>query len=175
MKINFRNQAGRAAIASALMIGSAFIGANSYAGTATGTMAVSASIAANCTISASTLAFGSYDPIVTHKTTNLDNSATVTTTCTTGSSPTITLNEGTNPGSGSTATAPLRQLASGADRLAYSIFSDSGRTTTWSDTGVATPTASGTAQTNTVYGRIDGGQNKPTGSYTDTVVATVTF
>lgn len=175
MKINFRNQAGRAAIASALMIGSAFIGANSYAGTATGNMAVSASIAANCTISASPLAFGAYDQIVVNASTDLDTTTTVATTCTTGSSAMITLSEGANKGSSSTAALPVRQLTNGTDLLAYSLYSDSGRTTAWGNTAVAAPTGTGGAETTTVYARIPAGQKKPVGSYADTVVATVTF
>jgi spore coat protein U-like protein len=171
----FKKSALKRALVPAFIIGTAFVATNSYAATASANMPVTASIAANCTISASTLAFGAYDPIVTNAAANLDNTATLTTTCTTGSAPTITLDEGLNKAAGSTSTAPARQLISGANVLAYSLYSDSGRTTVWANTGVATPAASGTAQTNTVYGRIPSGQNKPVGAYTDTIVATVTF
>lgn len=176
MKAYFKNQPMRIAIVSIFAIGTVLVAGSSQAGTATANIAVSATIVANCTISASALAFGSYDPIVTNAAANLDNTATLTTTCTTGSAPTITLDQGVNPAIGSTAVAPARQLASGAtNRLAYALYSDSARTTVWGSIGVATPTASGTAQTNTVYGRITSAQNKPVGTYTDTVVATVTF
>lgn len=162
------------AIAVSLLLGS--FGTSGFAGTATSNMAVTATITANCTIVAGpTLAFGAYDPIVTNAATNLDGTATLSTTCTTGSTPTITLDQGLNPAVGSTATVPLRQMASGANRLAYFLYSDAARTTVWSNTGVATPTATGTAQTNTVYGRVTSGQNKPVGSYADTVTVTVTF
>lgn len=170
MKMNLKNQILIAALA-----GASIFAGNSFAGTSTANMSVTTSIAANCTISASTLAFGSYDPVVANASTNLDNTATITTTCTTGSSPTIALGEGANADTGSTAAAPLRKLISGANVISYSLFSESTRSTVWGSTGVATPTASGTAQTNTVYGRIASGQNKPIGSYSDTVVATVTF
>jgi spore coat protein U-like protein len=148
---------------------------DAHAATATANLDVTATIAANCTISTSAVAFGTYDPISANSSTALDATGSVSTTCTSGSSPTITLGEGANAASGSTASAPLRQMASGANVLGYQLYSDSGRTTVWADTGVATPAANGTAQANTVYGRISGGQNKPMGSYSDTVVTTVSF
>lgn len=171
--LNFKKNALRLALISVAII--PFIATPGFAGTATSNMSVTATIAASCTISAATLGFGSYDPIVAHAATNLDATALITTTCSIGSSPTITLDQGLNPATGSTALVPLRQMASGVNRLAYSLFSDAARTVTWSSIGVATPTPTGAAVTNTVYGRVPSGQNKPAGSYTDTIVATVTF
>lgn len=172
MKRNLTNLALRAALASSL----AGISLTSYAVTQTANLDVTATIAANCTISTTAVAFGAYDPIVANAgATAKDATGTVVTTCTTGSAPTITLAEGANAATGSTAAIPIRQMASGVNRLGYALYSDAARTVVWSNTGVATPTASGTAQSNTVYGRVSGGQNKPTGSYADVVVATVTF
>ena len=48
----------------------------------TGNLAVSASVAAKCTISDSTLAFGTYDPVVNNATTALDQVGTVDVACT---------------------------------------------------------------------------------------------
>ncbi|HZZ92377.1 MAG TPA: spore coat U domain-containing protein [Usitatibacter sp.] len=158
--------------AAALMAAAAL---NAHAGTATANLTVSATISPNCTITTSSVAFGAYDPIAANSSTALDNTGTVSTTCTSGSSPTITLDQGANPASGSTASTPLRQMKSGSNVLGYQLYSDSTRSTVWADTGVATPAADGTLQANTVYGRIAGGQNQPVGSYSDTVVATVTF
>ena len=175
MKINFKNQTLRIALVSSFALGSAFVASSSYAGSATANMPVTASIAANCTITASTLAFGAYDPIVTNLTANLNNTATLSTTCTTGSSPLITFDQGANAATGSTASAPARQLKSGTNTLNYALFSDSARTSVWGSTGVAPPTSTGTVQTSTVYGDVIGGQNKPVGTYADTVVATIAF
>lgn len=65
--------------------------------------------------------------------------------------------------------------AAGCFRL---FFSNSGRTTNWGNT-VGTDTVAGTgsgvAQTLTVYGQIPASQFVRSGSYTDTVVATVTY
>lgn len=163
------------ALASALAFGGTVSSVNSYAGTATSNLSVTATISANCTISTTAVAFGAYDPIVANVSAAKDADGTVVTTCTSGSSPTITLGQGANAATGSTEAIPIRQMASGTNRLGYELYTTAARTTVWSNTGVATPTPTGTAQTNTVYGRIPGGQNKPTGSYSDTVLATVTF
>ncbi len=145
-----------------------------FAGTATSNMAVSASVSANCTISAGTLAFGAYDPIVTNATAALDGTATLTVDCTTGSTATITLGQGLNPTAASTAASPAPQMIDGTNKLAYFLYSDSGRTTVWGNAGVSY-TGTGTSGTVTVYGAVTAGQNEPAGSYTDTVVATITF
>ena len=148
------------------------------AGTSTANLSVTATIASNCTISTAPVAFGSYDPIVTHASAALDGTGTITTTCTTASSPVITLGQGANGDTGSTDAAPLRQMASGSDRLPYTLYQNAGRTTVWGNTSGTAPSTvagSGIAQNFTVYGRIAPGLNKPVGSYADTVVATVTF
>lgn len=169
--MNFKRFVVRTAVAMAF----AGLALDGHAGTSTANLDVTATISANCTISTTAVAFGAYDPIVTNASAAKDATGTIVTTCTTGSSPTITLGQGANAATGSTAAVPIRQMASGTNRLGYELYSEATRTTVWSNTGVATPTASGTAQTNTVYGRIPGAQNKPTGSYSDVVVATVTF
>jgi spore coat protein U domain-containing protein, fimbrial subunit CupE1/2/3/6 len=157
-----------------------FLAASSatHAGTATSNLSVTATVSANCTISTAPVAFGPYDPIVTNATNPLDGTGTVTVTCTNGSAATITLGQGTNPASGSTDAAPLRQMKdAGTDVLAYTLYQDTGRTTVWGNTagtGVA-DTGNGTAQAVTVYGAVTAGQNVPAGSYSDTVIATVTF
>jgi spore coat protein U-like protein len=68
-------------------------------------------------------------------------------------------------------------LSGTADYLSYQLYSDSGLTTVWgntSGTGVGV-TGTGAAVSTTVYGSVAAGQNVPTGSYADTVAATVTF
>lgn len=151
--------------------------ADSFAGSAADKLAVSASITANCTIDASKpLAFGAYDPIGANKTAKLDGSGTISVTCTKGSAVTIELDGGLNQNGGG-ADNPNREMASGANRLAYYLYSDAGHTAIWAggagsdvdDTGI------GTAQEHTVYGQVTEGQNVGVGSYTDVVIATVTF
>jgi spore coat protein U-like protein len=148
------------------------------AGTATANLSVTATVSANCTISTAPVAFGAYDPVVTNLSTALNGSGTVTTTCTTGAAPVITLDQGATPTGTSTATVPQRQMISGANKLGYFLYQNVGRTTVWGNTAGTAPSSvagNGSAQAITVYGAVTGGQNVPTGSYADTVVATVTF
>lgn len=148
------------------------------AATATSNLSVTASVAANCTISTTAVAFGAYDPIGTNAASPLNGTGSVSVTCTNGASTTVTLGQGSNANTGSTAAAPLRRLKdSGTNFLSYALYSDTGRTTTWGDTaGTGVPhTGTGTLTALTVYGQIPAGQNVPATSYSDTVVATITF
>ncbi len=167
-----------AILASTVLAGGLLLTAPSLAGTATSNLEVTATVAANCTITTSAVAFGSYDPIGTNKTAALDNTGSVTVTCTNGSAVTVTLGQGANAAATSTDAAPLRRLKdAGTNHLAYSLFSDAARTVVWGNTTATgkADTGTGLASLLTVYGRVPQDQNVPTGSYSDTVVATVTF
>jgi spore coat protein U-like protein len=173
-----QNSFMKSVLATALVAAVSTLGGTAEAGTATNNLPISATVAASCVIDASGgVAFGTYDPIVTHQALDLDATGTIDTTCTTGSAATITLGQGVTPVGGSTAAAPVRQMNSGADHLLYQLYSDAGHSTVWDDvTGVSAPTGTGAAEPITVYGRVPQNQSTvPTGSYTDTVVATVTF
>ncbi len=152
--------------------------AEASGGSAQANLTCSASVSANCTISTSAVSFGSYDPVSANASSALTATGGVSVTCTTGASPVVTLAQGSNPGTGSHDGTPLRQMSDGAgDNLAYNLYQDSGHSTVWgntSGTGQAA-TADGTSHTLTVYGSIAGGQNVPIGTYSDTVVATVSF
>jgi len=139
----------------------------------TGNLAVSASVAAKCTISDSTLAFGTYDPVVNNATTALDQVGTVDVACTKGSSAAVSLDLGTHA-SGST--RRMQHGVTATEFLAYELYTTAGRTTVWNTTNTVPYTATSKAPTTlTVYGRVPSGQDVATGSYTDTVVATITF
>ena len=154
------------------------VSSGTQAGTATSNLSVTATVSANCSITTAPVAFGAYDPVTANATTPLTSTGTVTVTCTSGASGTITLGQGSNPGGGSTDAAPARRLKdAGTDVLSYALYQDTGRTTVWGNTagtGVAS-TGTGSAASLTVYGSVAAGQNVPAGSYSDTVVATVTF
>lgn len=148
------------------------------AGTATSNFAVSTTVAANCTIDASAgLSFGSYDPVSANTTTALTGTGTISTTCTNGSSAIITLGQGGTTDATSSDASPLREMSDGTDTLTYNLYTDSAYTTVWGNTSTTGKgiTGTGTASSTTVYGKIAAGQNVGTGSYTDTVIATVTF
>ena len=161
----------------AIVLGTALAAVSAHAGTATSNMPVTASVSANCTISTGATAFGAYDPIVTNATAPAAGTGTVTVTCTSGAATTITLGQGASPATGSTDTTPLRRMVSGGNYLSYHLYSNSGATSVWGNTSPSglSHTGTGTATNLTVYGRVPAGQNVPAGSYSDTVVATVTF
>ena len=150
-----------------------------YAGTATANLNVSATVTANCVLSASPLAFGSYDGVSANATRDLDGVGFVSVTCTNGSAATITLGQGANPytGDGSTDAAPQRRMNSGSYFLSYALYQDAARTTVWGNTAETGVSSTGTGSSNeiSVFGRMVANQSVPAGSYLDTVVATVTF
>jgi spore coat protein U-like protein len=145
------------------------------AGTATSNLTVSSDVVDNCTISTAAISFGDYDALSANP---LDQTGSVTITCTTGAAATIKLGQGSNATAGSTDSAPQRRLTNGSSGfLSYQIYQDGARSTVWGNTagsGVS-ETGNGAAQVKTVYGRIPPGQNLPTGAYSDTVVAEVAF
>jgi spore coat protein U-like protein len=145
-----------------------------FASTNTANLAVSATVSVNCTVTAGTLAFGSYDPVIANASSNLDASGTFTIACTKNASGvTIDVGQGGNYSSG-------RRMAASGNYLSYQMYSDAARTSIWGSTSggsvvnMSAP-VSKAAVTYTVYGRIAGGQDVPAGSYSDTVVATVNF
>jgi spore coat protein U-like protein len=152
------------------------------AGTATGTLSVTASVAQNCKISSSaTLAFGAYDPIVANATVALDQSTTMNVTCTSGAT-SIRLDMGATGNTGCSATT-TRCMKNGSNLLSYELYKDSNHTTVWStgSTGGLTlsPTSWGASNpdTVTIYGEIPAGQDAAvsSGNYTDSITATVNF
>ena len=145
----------------------------------TANLTVSAKVDNSCSITTTALAFGSYSGKTggANETQDLDVPSKVTVTCTlAGADVTVTLGEGTNKDSTSTAAVPVRRMVDGLSHyMTYSIFSNPGRSANWDNvTGIAT-TPTGSAVDVPIYGRVDKGQSLPAGNYTDTVLATVTF
>jgi spore coat protein U-like protein len=155
----------------ALAAGFVLVPQAASAATATDTIAVTATVQSACTVVASPLAFGTYNPI---SASNLDATTTLNVTCTQGTA----YNVGLNAGGGAGATTTVRKLTSSGHTLNYALYQDSNRTTNWGN-AVGTDTVPGTAGTGatayTVYGRIAGSQNTTAGAYTDSVTVTVTY
>lgn len=91
----------------------------------------------------------------------------------------ITLGQGSYRATNSSDTAPLRRLknAMTTNYLNYNLYQNTGKTAIWgnsTNTGVNF-TGNGSEQSTSVYGEIPLGQTAPSGDYTDTVTATVTF
>jgi spore coat protein U-like protein len=147
--------------------------------TASGSLSVTASVSATCTVATSNVAFGTYDP-----SSGSANNATgsVAVTCTSGSTYTIALDAGANAGTASSFSN--RRMKSGSSNyLAYQLYLDSGHATVWGDgtnssslnPTSGTLTGNGSAQSYTVYGQVTASQYVAPGSYTDTVNVTVTY
>ncbi|MEJ2574749.1 MAG: spore coat protein U domain-containing protein, partial [Gammaproteobacteria bacterium] len=98
-----------------------FTGAASAATTTTN-LAVSANVLGTCAVSTTGLAFGTYDP---NQGTDLNQTATISTNCTTG----IPYDIGLDAGMGAGATVTSRLMTSGANTLAYGLYSDAAYTT----------------------------------------------
>ncbi len=141
------------------------------AATATASFNVTASVTANCTITASDLAFGNYDPVSTNAATPLDQQSTVTVACTKGTSASIALDDGAHFSGGT-----RNMDDGGGTTLSYALYQDNGHSTVWTTASPQAYTAaSKSASAQTVYGRVAAGQDVTTGSYSDSVTATITF
>lgn len=144
--------------------------------TVTTPLQVSATVTGACSISAAPMAFGSYDPLAANLVNPLNDSAMLTILCTNGLPATVTMDQGLHAAGGSSAGAPLRQMASGGNVLAYGLFTDNAYTLTWDGVTGSPYTGTGLAGSNlTVYGQVPGGQNVQAGAYTDTVTVSITF
>lgn len=155
------------------------------AATATANLLVTATVSANCTISTTALAFGSYDPVVAHASTNLNASGTVTVACTKG-----TTGLSIGMGNGGNFSGGTRRMAGGGDFLTYSLFRPPNNTpgtactfpgalawgtTIGTNTLALTNSPSKAGRTYNVCGTITAGQDVTVASYSDTVVATINF
>jgi spore coat protein U-like protein len=137
-------------------------------------LTVHASVEDSCVITGAALDFGVYDTITRAA---VPGQADLTVACTRGAIATITLDEGANENTGSLPTAPLRRLVDGAGThfLSYSLYSDALFQDAWTTTGVGYTALSSDPEAQTVFGRVESGQDVVTGDYNDTVLATITL
>ena len=167
-------RASRSLILAAPVLAMGFFGASEIrAAIQTDTFDVTATIIASCSITANDLSFGNYDPL---SATALDQTSTISVTCSNGADYDIQLSGGI---SADVNARTMDDDATGTNLLNYSLFRDSGRTDNWGvSNGIDTyqGTGTGSAQTITVYGRIPAGQTTPPiGAYTDTITATIEY
>ena len=146
--------------------------APAMAGTANGTMLVSATVLESCTVVATPMLFGALTEVGAA---NVDSTATLTLACTPNADFYIGMNDGANASSGQ---RRLKHSAN-AEFLNYNLYIDSGRSQPWGNTA-GTNTKPGTAplgtSIHTVYGQIPAGvAGVSAGAYADTVTVTVTF
>ena len=139
------------------------------AASATATFNVTATVVDSCAVTASDLAFGTYDPAAA---TDKSGTSTVNVTCSLGTPYTISLNNGAN------ATGSTRKMAAGASRLTYQVYKDVAATTVFGTvanslgvSGVGT----GAAIPAVIYGVIPKTQNVSSGSYSDQITVTIDY
>ena len=162
------------------------------AGSVNQTFNATASVAAKCLMSSiGDLSFGAYDPVVTNASTGLSGNTGFTLTCTRNASPVISLSvANANFGQNLAGKRAMNNGSSGAGNyLSYDLFVPSGvgdaSTATpsvvyWGDNTNGTSTFSPSvpttaAQTITIFGSVLPGQDVATGTYSDSVTATVNF
>jgi spore coat protein U-like protein len=142
--------------------------------------ATSAHALGSCTTSASSTAFGSYNPL---NAASMDSVGNVQVSCSLigvislNVPYTIALSVGSGGGYAS------RRLSGGGQALTYGLYTDPTRSTSWGDGSAGTSTVAdgyllGLITVNrgySVYGRIPGGQNVAPANYADTVTVTVNY
>jgi spore coat protein U-like protein len=137
-------------------------------GSGTTAFTVTATVAANCTFSATTLAFPPYNPAVA-----VFSTSTLTVTCTNSTPYTVGIGYGVRN------QPQNRYVTNGSGiYIQYLLFKDAALSQPWGvpfyGTGFS-GTGTGAAQNLTVYGEIYAGQFGTPGFYSDTVIATVTY
>lgn len=135
----------------------------------------------SCSVSTTSVAFGTYNPLSASP---LDSAGNVHVSCTTTLGLLVALTIDMNEGSYSSNFSP-RKMASGASRLNYDLYTTSGRTTIWGNASSGTSNVQDSLTLSLlgavnrdypVYGRIPGSQTTvPPGGYSDTVVVTLTY
>jgi spore coat protein U-like protein len=144
----------------AAMVAFAFSSA-AWAGTATGNLTVSATVAAGCQISSiGGISFGSYDPLNSSPN---DAAGNIVFRCVKGTSY-KTYISGT-------------RTMTGGGNLSFQLYSDSNRTTVYPNTnsGTGVQASSNSPVTQNVYGRIAALQDVTAANYSATLIATVEY
>ncbi len=131
---------------------------------------VTSTVEANCTVSATSMAFGTYVPTAASTSTSV-----ISVTCTNTTAYEVGLSAGT--ASGATVTNRSMTLSGGSTLLHYVLAQNSTYSENWGNSSGSweTGTGTGSAQALTVYGKVAAGQYVVPGTYSDTVTATVTY
>lgn len=165
--------ASRSTIAalSGLIFLAALMPAAADAGTATTTMPVSMTITAGCTVTATSVAFGTQSTLSSAVTA----SGTLSVTCT-NTTPYVV---GLDQGSGTGATTAVRKMTGPSSAtISYGLYQNSALTTNFGNTnGTDTLAGTGTGggQTITVYGKVPAQTSPAPGSYADVINVVVTY
>lgn len=131
------------------------------------TFDVTASVTANCSISAQDLNFGVAPSLPAAR----DQNTSINVACTNAAPWSVGLSNGSN----FSGTRRMR-LANTASYIGYGLFRNAARTQAWgTGANAANGTGTGGNQTLTVFGRVPAQATPAAGTFVDTVVATITF
>jgi spore coat protein U-like protein len=141
--------------------------------------------AVDCTVTASGVAFGTYDPSLG---TADDSTGSILVSCTyTGPGGSDTANYTVTLSTGTSGSFVPRNLEAGASQLNYNLFRDAARTQVWGNASSGTTIITGSLKvgpgagnrtrtaTHVIYGRIPQLQDADTGDYSDLIQVTLTF
>jgi spore coat protein U-like protein len=133
---------------------------------------VSSEVQAACTISTTSVNFGSYNVYASSPT---DSTGSVTFKCNF-----FDFNISVALSQGQSGTYFPRAMRKGGEQLPYNLFRDAGRSSVWGDgTGGTTQYVNnwpfGQTIVLTIYGRVDAGADVSAGNYSDTVSAIINF
>lgn len=138
-----------------------------------------ATISSSCNVSTTSLNFGSSPSAITS---NINSTATITAQCTNSTPYSIGLGNGAN----ANGSQRRMQLGTTGNYINYNLYTNSGYSDAWSATTSTTSctsgastcdlgTGTGSNQNYTVYGQVPPQTAPSSGTYSDTVVVTVTF
>jgi spore coat protein U-like protein len=131
---------------------------------------VTAVAAASCNVSASTLNFG----LASGLSSAIDGASALTVTCSAGTPFNIAL----NGGNAAAADPVQRKMSKGGEQITYGLYQDAARALPWGETAgvnILSGVGDGSAQAATVYGRVPAQATPSPGTYTDTIVVTLTY
>lgn len=158
---------------SALVLAGLVGASSAFAGTATSNFQVTATVAATCTVSSTSVSFGTINPAATGTATATGG---ISATCTKSTPYTLAV----NAGSGTFASRTMSGATSGnTDKLAYNLYKDSGYTTVLGDgtnsTSTIASTGTGAAQSFTTYGSLALNQYITPDNYSDNLTVTLSY
>jgi spore coat protein U-like protein len=128
-------------------------------------------VEAACTVSTTSIAFGTYDVLAASAT---DSTGVVTMRCTTKTTVTVQLDRG------AATTFSPRTMKQASAVLTYNLYKETARTTIWGDgsggSSAVTLTLNPNSTSNqTVFGRVPARQDVAAGAYADTIIVTIVF
>ena len=139
--------------------------------------------ALDCTVSATGVAFGVYDTASTAPT---DSAGNVSVRCTHLGGGAVKTNYSITLSTGTSGAYTQRRLRAGSSFLGYNLFTDATRLQVWGNGTGGSTLVAGSLLVNPgnfvinevshpIYGRIPAQQAADTGSYSDTILVTLTF